>query len=353
MMYRRTVIALMVCVFLGSFVSAAAGAGANRLHKLNLLNDVRGLSGEECGVEVDINDRAGLSDAYVTLRGNEAQLVLNRTYVHPATRSFANSQPGCFQSIKAYQINNHMVKVTLAFSPDYQGERNVVLEHTDGVLRVLVDQAAPVSAPVAAAEIPEEEKIDLAALLADSSPKAETNPEEPEQDAVPLVAGASRINWVPAVAKVAMALCVSLAVLFMLVALAKRFRLPARIGGGKQGLIRVVQTSMLDMKRRIAVLDVAGELIVVALTGNDVKMLTKIESETARRRILDGESVEPAATSEPAPEMAEGPIEPEAAVPSFTDRLRAYKRQPPAESEAVQQATLRAITDRIRDLKRL
>jgi hypothetical protein len=126
-------------------------------------------------------------------------------------------------------------------------------------------------------------------------------------------------------------------------------------------MIRVVQTGLLDMKRRIAVVDVAGELIVVALTNQGVTMLTKIESDAARRRLL-GETENPSAISPPAAvepmsfEMNFGqtaddrPIMPSSA---FGAKLRAYTRHAPKESAAAGHETLKAIAERVKGLKRL
>jgi flagellar biogenesis protein FliO len=159
---------------------------------------------------------------------------------------------------------------------------------------------------------------------------------------------------------------VTLALVFILFGVAKRLRLPARIGGGKQGLIRVVQTAMIDLKHRIAVVDVAGELIVVALAGNEMKMLTKIESSEARERLLGTTPAELTPKSEPAfvdaPKMSftepEAAPEPEMADPAtaaegFDRHLENFVRHNPSEHAVVEHRTLRSISERVKELKRL
>ena len=155
--------------------------------------------------------------------------------------------------------------------------------------------------------------------------------------------------------KVVVALCVTLGVMFLLVALAKRLRLPARVGGGKSGMIRVVQTAMLDLKHRVAVVDVAGELLVVALAGNDVTMLTKIESDEARRRILQLDQPEkPAPQKEPAfIQRAVAPELPVQTDTAFAQTLKAQPRRASNDWEVADNGTLKAIAERVKDLKRL
>jgi len=377
---KATIAKASIAVALILWLSALAGAAwadePLHLRKLNYIENVVPITGEGCGAEVIAWDRAGFDSAEVYRRGGEIHLKMFATYVHPPVRIFSKLKNSCITRAAVHQINKQYVKVVMTIDPAYQGDREPHLIKSEKGLRVYLG-AVPASVlppakpePVAETEptqappeMSSEAAINLAALLAETEPpKDEAASETVEaaaatEPADEALSGQSAINWTATAGKVLAALCISLGILFLLVALAKRLRLPSKLTGGRQGLIRVVQTGMLDMKRRIAVVDVAGELIVVALSGNDVTMLTKIESEQARRRILNLEDspASEAAPSEPAFIAEPQPTEtaPEENESSFGERLRAYSRHAPTTDEVVQHENLRAITERVKELKRL
>jgi len=50
--------------------------------------------------------------------------------------------------------------------------------------------------------------------------------------------------------------------------------------------VRVVSTTFLGNKRNLAVVDVAGELILIGITPTRISMLTKVESPEAASKIM-------------------------------------------------------------------
>ncbi len=369
MQSRVTTTILLTMAALWLLMPAMASAEVPLFPNLNYLTGASKVTGEGCGIDLQLLDRAGLNDAVVENAGQEVSVLLSRTYVDPPTRTLITPAGSCVERVRAYQITKNQVKVVLTLRASYQGERSLTLRPTEGGLRLYVGEVpagavppaveAPAEpAPETAPAADEQAKINLAQLLADSpATPAPTPAPETKPPAAPAIASAvsGDFEWKSAVVKVVTALCVALGLLFLLVALAKRLRLPARMGGGKSGLIRVVQTGALDLKRRIAVIDVAGELIVVALAGNEVTMLTKIESEEARRRILHvDEPVKPASTDEPAFVAAETvQALPSRAETEFADRLKAQQRRASNDWEVVDNGTLKAIAARVKEMKRL
>ncbi|HPQ68864.1 MAG TPA: flagellar biosynthetic protein FliO [bacterium] len=373
MRWRLTILFLLAGLLAAATVWAAEPV---MLKSMNFIENVAALPDQPCAFIVQAQNRAGYDSAKVYRKGDEVHVNLYNTYVHPPVRIFKKLDNACAKQVAVHQINKQFVKMIITLTPGYDGTKAPSFTETASGLEVYVgDKPTPVAAPGEAAvgqlpaPIPEEARIDLAALL---NPEANADKQEAKtEDAAPTataapLAGGGGVDWSDAIVKVIVALSVTLALVFILFGLAKRFRLPARIGGGKQGLIRVVQTAMIDLKHRIAVVDVAGELIVVALAGNEMKMLTKIESPEARERLLGTIPVEPAPKSEPAfvaapntsfAEEVAAPepenVEPVAAAENFDRHLQNYVRHNPSEHTVVEHRTLRSISERVKELKRL
>ncbi len=374
MRWRLTILFLLAGLLAATTVWAAEPV---MLKSMNFIENVEALPDQPCAFVVQAQNRAGYDSAKVYRKGDEVHVNLYNTYVHPPVRLFKKLDNACAKQVAVHQINKQFVKMIITLTPGYDATKTPSFTETASGLEVYVgDKPTPVAAPSdptagqLPAPIPEEARIDLAALLAPEA-DAEKNDEAKAEESAPVaaaapLAGGGGVDWSDAIVKVIVALSVTLALVFILFGLAKKFRLPGRIGGGKQGLIRVVQTAMIDLKHRIAVVDVAGELIVVALAGNEMKMLTKIESPEARERLLGTVPVEPTPKSEPAfvaaPKMsfAEDVAEPEpesvepvAAAENFDRHLQNYVRHNPSEHTVVEHRTLRSISERVKELKRL
>jgi len=409
----------LLLILLAVVVAAPAGAAESAaLRKLNLLENLTVPDNDPFGLLAVVNNRAGLEKAGVYRQGAEVWLDLPQTYVRPGKRYFNDLNSPCFKRATAIQMTKNMVRVVLVPGPECKDQLEPKLR-VDGEKTVrLTMKDFPVAAPQSAIE-----ELALQAFKTEQTPEAQENekklkaileeekereqvaaaaPAKMDEKAADLTAGiiASETKpaagWSAAAVKMAVALCSVLAAIFFLVYLAKRFRLPNRLTGGQLGQIRVIQTGMLDLKRRVAVVDVAGELIVVALTKDSVTMLTKLESAEARRRLLGGDAGEPAdPTSFHKPEAVEpgafyhqtgahgganeewaarlvderknenrsgeiriaeaaawdAPVE--RRTESFNSKLRAYTRHAPSESAAAGHETLQAIAKRVKDLKRL
>ncbi len=73
--------------------------------------------------------------------------------------------------------------------------------------------------------------------------------------------------------------------LFLVGAYFLRERLMKRGTKGKGSLIRVLERGYVDIKKSVAIVDIAGEVIVLGTSGEGVTMLTKIENEEALARL--------------------------------------------------------------------
>lgn len=91
-----------------------------------------------------------------------------------------------------------------------------------------------------------------------------------------------------AIIKTVTALAIVLAAVLLISYIAKKVLKKNDMVFGKDKLIRVLGTSYIGVKKAITLLDVAGEVLVVAVTNNNITMLTKLESEDAKSRIQGG-----------------------------------------------------------------
>jgi flagellar protein FliO/FliZ len=90
-----------------------------------------------------------------------------------------------------------------------------------------------------------------------------------------------------AVIKTIAALAIVLAAVLFISYIAKKLLKKNDIVFGKDKLIRVLGTSYIGVKKAITLLDVAGEVLVIGVTNNSITMLTKLESEEARSKLLN------------------------------------------------------------------
>ena len=93
-----------------------------------------------------------------------------------------------------------------------------------------------------------------------------------------------------AIFKTITALAIVLAAVLLISYIAKKVLKKNDIVFGKDKLIRVLGTSYIGVKKAITLLDVAGEGLVIGVTNNNITMLTKLESEDAKSKLLNSNS---------------------------------------------------------------
>ena len=89
-------------------------------------------------------------------------------------------------------------------------------------------------------------------------------------------------DLIPTALKMLSALALVLAGLGVAIFFTKRM-LTNRVGGNGDKLIRVLASSYLGVKKNISLVRVPGALLVLAISGDNIRLLTKIED----RKILD------------------------------------------------------------------
>ncbi|NVM23040.1 MAG: flagellar biosynthetic protein FliO [Desulfobacterales bacterium] len=86
-------------------------------------------------------------------------------------------------------------------------------------------------------------------------------------------------------------LCIVVGILILVLFLIKRF-LYLKDGSGHGQLIRVLSTYHMTPKERIALIDVAGEKIVIGMTAESINCLAKIEKSDVLERIEKNKALE-------------------------------------------------------------
>lgn len=81
------------------------------------------------------------------------------------------------------------------------------------------------------------------------------------------------------------ALLIVIGLMFAVAWLAKKYNLPQKLSGGGQNVLRVVGSTMLGMKKQVAVIDVAGQYMVVGLGQSTITMLGKVDDPKAIERL--------------------------------------------------------------------
>jgi flagellar protein FliO/FliZ len=198
--------------------------------------------------------------------------------------------------------------------------------------------------------------------------------EEPGSETASTTAG-SIPSLASAAAKFASALLIVVGIIFVSAWVAKRFNLRDRLSGSEPGVVRVVGTAMLGLKKQVAVIDVAGQFWVVGLGPSEITLLGKVDDPDAiasltkqktrmQTRTIDDSEPEPAIEKQQSrgkdfdapimpdiPEPAKDSVED----PSPFSKMLDFKQQddrkeaPPVEDLE----TIRSIKQRLQKLKRL
>ncbi|MBI3584851.1 MAG: FliO/MopB family protein [Nitrospinae bacterium] len=128
-----------------------------------------------------------------------------------------------------------------------------------------------------------------------------------------------------AIFKTITALAIVLAAVLLISYIAKKVLKKNDIVFGKDKLIRVLGTSYIGVKKAITLLDVAGEVLVIGVTNNNITMLTKLESEEAKSKLLN----------------------------STTPKLRTPNSELPTPKEEMVAQIAKTIQEKVRKLKRI
>jgi len=244
------------------------------------------------------------------------QIDIDNAYITPAQKDFDLGDP-YLPKAAAYQIDPTTVRVRLFFDDDCRKFSGAWEGSINGDLMILAikkpgapepqSAVAPVAAPVVAEAAPKavaapavEKVVKEASLNPAQAKKVSgakdllsflTKPvhaaEKPSnlkksgggflQYKEPTVPEAPNLRSMAI--RMVTALSLVLALVFALAWATKKYMGRINGGFGAGGVVRILATGPIDMKKSVAVVDVAGEVLVLGLSGDNITMLTTIDDE--------------------------------------------------------------------------
>lgn len=338
-----SVLILLAMMFVMHNTSGAEPANPAMLNDIKITTTV-----DNTKIELRFDSQPG--DEKILYRDEYVQIEIPEAYTDPA-KQWLNVEDEIVKNIFVYQYDTNTVRVRLFTYGNAAGIRErISISKVNNDLIISYEQVpavvatkAPVIAKVnakkevkkskaAPVENKSREKIVklppppqttktepiavsdvVAANLSESrdesgtvqlSAEADSNMHNPES--LPLIPVAEEAKSVPvsappsfssSVIKMVTALGIVLSLLFAVVYLVKKY-LGKKIGfAGQEHKIRVITTTYLGPKKSIALVEVAGEKIVVGVTATTISMLTKLGKDEDFGEVLK-EQINPESTNE-------------------------------------------------------
>lgn len=312
-----------ILLILTMFIAPSKADGAADLSRLNRLDGVSVYSDKEESRIVIRFAKEGTPAPKPVFFEKSIQLDIEGSYVNPAQRTFKLNDE-FIPSAAAYQMTPTKVRLRLFIEDDGREYAGLSESAVNGNLMILAikKETPPAAANGAVAQV-EESSGQTAAVSSisnilteagvikeeepevSSAPPAEERQAAPEQKknffSEPLLAstsvskssqrkGSGFLKYeeptapeAPSLRKVAIkmltALSFVLAMVFALAWGAKKYMGKFGGGFGAGGPVRVLASSQIDIKKSVMIVDVAGEALVLGISGDNITMLTKLEDE--------------------------------------------------------------------------
>ena len=280
---------------------------------LALLNDINiAASADNTEIEIKFDVKPG--DEKILYRDDFVQIELPGTYTDPP-KQWLKVEDEFVKNIFVYQFDANTVRVRLfTYGKAVNMRDRISIGKSDNSLMISYGQKPAVekvslpgeSYSIAGSEEVEHNVIENhdetpAAQLPDESGtdliKADSLPLKQDAEEEKTVLMKEPPGFTGSVIKMVTALGIVLSLLFAIVYLAKKY-LGNRIGlTGQDQKIRVVTSTYLGPKKSIALVEVAGEKIVVGVTATHISMLTKVGREEDFGEVLK-EQINPESTKE-------------------------------------------------------
>lgn len=280
---------------------------------LALLNDINiATSADNTEIEIKFDVKPG--DEKVLYRDDFVQIELPGTYTDPP-KQWLKVEDELVKNIFVYQFDANTVRVRLfTYGKAVNMRDRISIGKSDNSLMISYGQKPAVekvsppgesysiagSEEVAHNVIENQDETTALQLPAESGTgllKADSLPLKQDAEEEKTVLMKEPPGFTSSVIKMVTALGIVLSLLFAIVYLAKKY-LGNRIGlKGQEQKIRVVTSTYLGPKKSIALVEVAGEKIVVGVTATHISMLTKVGREEDFGEVLK-EQINPESTKE-------------------------------------------------------
>jgi len=301
------------CLLLLSSLSVAEAA----LKDLTLIRDLKLLSSpDELRVVVKTGGMPVELLPLNVLNDRLLQLDIKNSYTEPAKRSYSIDDP-FMEKVELYQLDDTTVRMRMYLLSSFEkgGER---LWKNDGGFTIALNRNAL-----------EADFGGIKSEVKGAAPKSESIEEafpsifgrEQEEDAAGIAGSRSGDSeGLSPVVRMISALALVLGV-FLVGAYLFKKRFLGKGVLGKGDLIKVLDRSYIDVKKSVSIVDVAGEILVLGISGEGITMLTKLDNEKSLSKLKGyGEDARKASFTdsvrEASKDLGEGPSE------SVIDRIK-------------------------------
>ncbi len=196
------------------------------------------------------------------------------------------------------RLNEKTLRVELPLEAGFGESRPVVLE-TEGHTLVVKVKKQPTADPLAdLLEKARDEVAPVAAVVSEPAPAADKPAQnvqpgkEVKQSRVlfsdPEEAGKESLGILPSSLKMLSMLALVLGLMFLLFYGFKKFVLKGTAFGRYDRWVRVLGTSFLGPKKSIALVEVAGEVLVLGIANDNISLLSRIDDEDKIERLISG-----------------------------------------------------------------
>ncbi len=257
-------------------------AGGSEIKDPASIRDIKFLSNSgEIRVAVNVDGPLKTLPEIEISGENLLQLDIDGSYTEPAGRSFSMDDPD-LEKVDLYQIDGNKVRMRLFLPEPYERGAGRVWKTKDGFIIALErKERIPVSAfPESPIQV--EENDTMVEQAFPTIFKSEKKDYSTEEKTFLTKEGDSTSN---PVIRMISSLAIVIGV-FLIGAFFIRKKFLGRGTAGNGDLIKVLDRNYIDVKKGIAIVDVAGEILVIGIYEGGITMLTKLEGEDAVARVM-------------------------------------------------------------------
>jgi flagellar biogenesis protein FliO len=317
-MFSKTSKIALATVFALLALSAPAHSAFKLIPNMNQINDMTVKDDKPATVielSADLVKEVGNIDVKIQPYQGTVAFYIPNCYVDPPKKFFNSVQSDVVTKVSIFQLNPKMVVATVWLNKAYKAEAGRIKTETkDGkILLQLWKIQPPVTAATlgtAAVEAKKEEApavpaqgqesvelldppIDLSKIFAEASSDKKQDaqkgaPADPAKiaEAKPDV-GAQVPSLTGSVVKMVSALFGVLGAMALLVAGYRRYGKGAIVfKPAFQKPVRVISSVALGPKKQVSIIDVAGEILAVGVSENQISLLAKIDNPAVTERLL-------------------------------------------------------------------
>lgn len=269
---KSLLLAIITQIFFAGIV------GGSEIKDLAVIREIKFLSNSgEVRVVVNIDGKLKTLPTIEILDENRLDIDIEESYSKPSKRNFSMDDP-YLEKVDLYQVNDKKMRIRISLSEPYKTGVGRVLKMKGGFIIALKRNASPFAQVFTESGIDvEESDVEQAFPTIFTNELKAVTPGKNSFLSKKESASGQVIRMISSLALVIG--------IFLIGAWLIKKRFLGRGATGNCNLIKVLDRSYIDVKKKIAIVDVAGEILVVGLFDGGITMLTKLEGEEAISRV--------------------------------------------------------------------